>query len=331
MTMTAADLSFGYAAPKVSVLVLCFNHERFLLECLDSIRAQSCADYELIIADDASTDGSQPLIQRWIDANWPGALFVRHDQNAGVCATLAELMRHARGQYISMVATDDVWEPDRLRTLLSAIEAQPQAAVAYSDAAQMDETGKFLPETFMQAHGYRDRKPPAGRIFSALADGNFIPAMATVIRRSAIDAVGGYDPTLSYEDYDMWLKLADQYDFCFVDQLTARYRIVATSMVRTLFERPSAAHSRTVIRIVDHWIDSKRLSENQRRLWALRRLDASYSLFVQNQHDAGHQLWASAVRARKPYWLLLGLVALSGVRRSAMLAARKRLLKLWVR
>lgn len=324
MTMPPTATVIAPSAPRVTILALCFNHARFLAECLNSIQAQTCQDFELLISDDASSDASADLIRAWVKANRPGTVFIHHAKNKGLCPTLTELMGLARGQYISMVSTDDVWEPGRLQTLLAAIEARPEVAVAYSDASQIDETGQQLAESFLQAHGYRHKPAPTGKVFSALADGNFLPAMSTIIRRSAIDAVGGYDEQLSYEDYDMWLRLASRDDFLFVPGLLARYRIVSTSMVRTLFECPSPHHLRTLIKIVDKWRDSGELTCAQRRRWLQRRIEAAYGLFFHNQGDAGRELLSGAIRTRQPYWLMLGAAAFLGLRRQHLNWLRSR-------
>ena len=78
--------------------------------------------------------------------------------------------------------------------------------------------------------------------------------MSTLIRRSAIEAVGGYDERLTYEDYDMWLRLAARYEFAWLPGRVARYRIVSTSMVRTIFEKPNANHSHTQSPSCSVWV-----------------------------------------------------------------------------
>jgi glycosyltransferase involved in cell wall biosynthesis len=312
----------GDATPSVSVFALCYNHARFVIECLDSIDAQTCQDFELIVSDDASQDGSAELVASWIATRRAATRFVRHVRNRGLCPTIAELMQMARGRYIAMVATDDLWEPDRLATTLQALEAHEDCAVAYADALQIDERGAVLDGTFLEAHGYRGRRPPTGMIFHALADGNFIPAMTTLIRADAIRAVGGYDTALSYEDYDMWLRLAHRYPFLHVPRLVARYRIVSTSLVRTVFANPTAHHQRTLIRIVDKWVNGDALSRAQRERWVHRRLEAAYGLFVHGERDAGRELIRSAVLARRPVWLALGALAAVGLKRRHLQALR---------
>jgi hypothetical protein len=77
----------------------------------------------------------------------------------------------------------------------------------------------------------------AGDIHNIMWEGNFIPAMTTLIRRDCFEKVGLYDETLFYEDWDMWLRLSHSYDFAFSDEVSAKYRIVGTSMIRSQWAR----------------------------------------------------------------------------------------------
>ena len=306
------------SAPAITVIALCYNHERFLHECLESIRTQTCQNFELIVTDDASQDRSPGLIAEWIDRHRLKAHFIRHAANAGICRTLNEALARAQGKYIAMIATDDVWAPERLATQLAAMEAQgEQVAVVYSDAAQMDEDGQPLPRNFIEHHR-PGLAPPSGKLFPALADGNFIPAMSTLIRRAAIDAVGGYDERLTYEDYDMWLRLAARFDFAYCPHVVARYRIVRTSVVRTLFVKPTANHSATVMLIRGKWMDSALLNHQQRRMWADSLWGAAYNLYALGDPRAPAALWQAARYTRNTRALLLAIAASLGLSRAAL-------------
>ena len=78
---------------------------------------------------------------------------------------------------------------------------------------------------------------PAGNIQQVLWEGNFIPAMTTMTRRECVERVGLYDETLFYEDWDMWLRIAKHYNFFYSEQVSAKYRLVGTSMVRSQWPR----------------------------------------------------------------------------------------------
>jgi len=90
---------------------------------------------------------------------------------------------------------------------------------------------------------------PTGAIFPVLFDGNFIPAMTTLIRRSCYATVGPYDERLSYEDWDMWLRLARIYKFIFSPFISASYRLVSTSLVQRQLDcnNTSAQYSNFII------------------------------------------------------------------------------------
>src|SRR5438270_5903624 len=114
---------------------------------------------------------------------------------------------------MSMIATDDHRQPDKIEAQSSNMENQTaDTAVVYSDARCIDEDGTPLVPDFIEMHR-PGLQPASGQIFALLADGNFIPAMSTLIRREAIVSVGGYDEQLSYEDYDMWLRLSQRFRF----------------------------------------------------------------------------------------------------------------------
>lgn len=304
--------------PLVTVIALCFNHARFVLECLESIRAQTYQNFELIVTDDCSKDNSPELIEGWLKRNYPNALFICHKENAGLCRTLNEALRQAHGQFIAMIATDDTWEPEKLRTQLEAISSCGEdVAVVYSDAYQICEDGKRLENSFIEAHGIFDT-PPQGQIFSRIADGNFIPAMATLIRRKALDDVGGYDESLTYEDFDMWLRLSDQYKFTYLPGKFANYRIVSTSMVRTIFENPTPAHAYSVFSIANKWLKTDRLSTEQRKRWHARQAGAAYQLYRLEDNRAVGCLLQTFKTTFSLRFLLLATTHAIGLRRSRL-------------
>ncbi len=309
-------------SPTVTVIALCYNHERFVLDCLESIRAQTCQDFELIVMDDCSRDHSPHLIAEWLAEHYPAARFIHHPVNRGICATLNEALGLAKGTYISMTATDDTWMPHKLASQVALAQSlDADTAVIYADAGQMDEEGEPLPTRFIEAHGVTD--PPQGWIFGRLANGNFIPAMTTLIRRDALLAVGGYDERLNYEDYDMWLRLADRYAFAFQPDVVAHYRIVATSMVRTVFAQPSAWYHHTNFMIRRKWLRSGRLTREQRVLWADRMWWAAYGLFVLNDRRAASCLWQAFRHSGRPRAAVLALTSRLGVSRARLVRLRQ--------
>lgn len=302
--------------PAVTIIALCYNHKDYVIECLDSIRAQTYTNTELIIMDDCSKDESVSIINDWISLHGIKCTFIAHTVNLGLCRTLNEALTYANGEFISMIATDDAWEPNKIEHQMKVMWGQSeQVAVVYSDTAQMDESGKILPKTFLEA-----QRPgfilPSGRIFSSLVDRNFVHPLATLIRRKAIESVGGYDERLVVEDYDMWIRLAERYDFVFCPGIVARYRIVSSSMTRTIFVRPTPNHSYGRFLLYEKWLPSELLSHEQKKRWSINQWEAARSLYVHGDPRARKCLWKAFIRTRKPRALIMALACSLGISRS---------------
>lgn len=228
--------------PLVTVIALCYNHARFVIECLDSIRNQTYPHLQIIIMDDCSRDDSVEIVQEWINRYGIACKFIAHQKNQGLCRTLNEALVHATGKYVAMVACDDAWMPNRIATQITVMETLPDTVgVVYSDAIVMDESGLFLEDSFLTRHCKHPNDPPSGDIFEKLVSANnWIPAMSTLVRRACYDVVGSYDERLVYEDWDMWLRISARFDFHYLPGLIARYRLVSTSMMHTTLIAPDA-------------------------------------------------------------------------------------------
>jgi len=301
--------------PIVSVIALCYNHERFLLECLDSIAAQTSQGFQLIVTDDASKDSSARLIADWLGRNRPDATFIAHRVNRGICATLNEALVQVTGDFICMIATDDVWEPQKIERQLAVMSTAPDdVAVLYSDAWQIDEVGALLPEKFIAGHRPELKEPPQGDIFEAMAFRNFIPAMSTMIRTRAVREAGGYDEELLYEDWDMWLRLALKWRFLFMPEALARYRVVGTSMARTALMTASPARGRTNAILAHKCLSSGRLTPDLERLWKKKLVDQSYSLLELGDASAARHLFRAYRWTGNGRWGALAALAAVGLR-----------------
>lgn len=268
----------------LTVMAVCYNHARFVTECLESIRAQTFRDFQLIVTDDGSNDRSAALISDWLSIHAPDAVFIRHDRNRGLCATLNEALAAVRGRYLAKLATDDVWLPDKLERQLALMQTLPErVAVLYGDALQIDETGKPLPRTCLYGVGISGAGP-SGNVFRALLRRNFVHGLTTLIRTECLRAVGGYDESLAYEDWDMWLRLSRRYEFQFMPGIFAKYRIVKRSLSRTTVAWGSPAQLRTDLAILAKCLDAPELTWSEAAHTRLRML--SYLMRLGLRADA---------------------------------------------
>jgi len=219
--------------PLVSAIVLCYNQGRFVTECLEGVKAQNYPNLEVIVNDDASRDDSAAVIQAWLSRSEIPNRFIRNQTNQGLCRSLNNAISQARGKYIAGIAADDVWIPGKLLNHVQKMESLPEkVGVLYTDALQMDEAGKLLEGRFIETYRQFEQRPQ-GDIHKVLWEGNFIPAMTTLIRRACYEKVGLFDESLYYEDWDMWLRISRCFDFSYMDEVSAKYRIVPTSMMQS--------------------------------------------------------------------------------------------------
>jgi glycosyltransferase involved in cell wall biosynthesis len=272
-------------APLLTVMAVCYNHARFLVECLESIRAQTWQDFQLIVTDDGSTDGSRDLIRQWLKVHRPDAAFIAHIQNRGLCATLNEALALVRGKYLAKLSTDDAWLPAKLERQLAIMESLPDCvAVLYSDALQIDEDSKLLPRRYLPKAVLAE-PPPSGDVFlRVLRSNNFVLGVTTLLRTSCLRDVGGYDEGLAFEDWDMWLRLAERFDFVFSDEVYAKYREVQTSMSHTIVKYGSPGRAWNDLLILEKCLTSPRLDLRTGVITRLRML--KHALLLMRVGDA---------------------------------------------
>jgi glycosyltransferase involved in cell wall biosynthesis len=233
--------------PAISILLTAYNHERFVEQALDSVLAQTYHDFELIITDDCSLDGSRARIQGWLDRTGFPARVIANDRNVGIAVVRNQALAVATGEFVCSLAGDDFYEPDRLARQHAAFRGLgPEVAAVYSDERVIDVDGVEVSPSYLHRRGVTI-PPPEGEIRDLLLSGNFLPAPAVMIRRSALDAVGPYDESLVFEDYDMWLRLADRYQFRFVPGALVNYRILSSSLSRAPSRRAEMAESNFAI------------------------------------------------------------------------------------
>ena len=201
-------------APRVSVVIPVYNQADFLREAIASVIAQTYRDFELIVVDDGSTDSSGD-VARSAD---PGVRVIRQE-NQGVSAALNAGIRAARGEWISILNADDLWEPAKLQCQMAVVDRHPEAAFLYTDYRIIDAEGRIIRDLPCPAPDGREAK----RV--ELLKGCYINTDTVLIRRAVLDEVGlflereGYAP-----DYDLWLRIAARYEPWRVPDFLVRYR-----------------------------------------------------------------------------------------------------------
>jgi glycosyltransferase involved in cell wall biosynthesis len=209
--------------PEVSIILPTYNRATTLRRALDSVRAQSMTSWELIVADDGSTDQTADVLKDWAHMGTERVLVLKSARSQGVSRARNRAAQQARGSWLAFLDSDDEWLPDKLRR-----QVDSRSALVHGEEIWIRD-GRPVP-----VHS-RYRKS-GGRVFRRCVDLCFISPSATMIRRDLFEALGGFRQDFPVcEDYELWLKVSSRFDVDFIadpvvkkyaghaDQLSRRY------------------------------------------------------------------------------------------------------------
>lgn len=207
--------STGQTSPRVSVVIPVYNGMAYLRETLESVFAQTCPDFELIVVDDGSTDDTPRII-----ASYGSRIRSFRQPNGGGASAINLGIRQARGEWIAWLSADDLWSPTKLEEQVGAIDARPFIGLLYSDFVTIGATGNVLSRVHLPP-------PPSRRgCVVELMRRCFINGCASLIHREVFARIGLFDEKdrITY-DYDMWLRLAPHFDIRYLPEVLASYRV----------------------------------------------------------------------------------------------------------
>ena len=204
--------------PRVSVCIGTYNRERYIRECLESVFAQTEQNFEVIVVDDASTDGTLDILRSYGSR----IRLVERKNNSGLPAVPRnEAMRMAQGEFIALLDSDDSWYPSKLRDQLNFMEKNPSVPLCHTYCHVLDEESKVL------GVRHENRLPATGDCFEALLKHCFISISSVLIRRSLIDRIGYFNESRFYrarEDYEFFLRVARDFPVGLVPDVCSCYR-----------------------------------------------------------------------------------------------------------
>ncbi len=220
--------------PLVSVCMASFNHAPFVAEAVNSVLDQTFTDFELIIIDDGSSDGSDQILLGFQD---PRIRLSLSSRNLTACVAANQAVEMARGRYIAAISSDDVWEPEKLQQQVGLLEANPNVLATFSCASIIDQASRLIDAS-------ENPMDPVAQFYSNVfnvqnrssrewlehffLNGNCLCHSSILIRSASLREIGPYNTALcQLPDFDLWIRLVQSGDIFINSERLVRFRVLA--------------------------------------------------------------------------------------------------------
>ncbi len=186
--------------PRVSVIIPTYNRRDFAREAIASVCAQTYRDFELIVVDDGSTDGTARVVEECRQGRADSIQYI-FQTNQGVSAARNHGVFRSSGELLAFLDSDDVWQPEKLATQIAFFNAQP--------TAQICQTQEVWLRRGLRVNPRNKHRKSGGDIFLRSLELCLVSPSAVMMQRTLFERMGGFDEQLpACEDYDLWLRIA---------------------------------------------------------------------------------------------------------------------------
>lgn len=187
--------------PRVTVCIPTYNRQRYLREALDSVFRQTWTDFEVLVVDDGSTDGTAKTLR-----SYPHPIRYIYQENQGVAAACNRLIAETRTPLVAWLGSDDLWLPEKLEKQMALLEGKPERTIIYNPMMTIDAKGNMRRR--------QGRPSPSGRITTLLFEHTFVPTISALMPTHLVSEVGGFDRRYRVcSDYRLLLMLSLSCDF----------------------------------------------------------------------------------------------------------------------
>lgn len=245
--------------PEITVLMAVYNGERYLREVIESILGQSFGDFEFLIVDDASTDGTSFLLREYGLADKRIRL-ISNERNLGLSRSLNRGLEQAKGVYIARMDADDISRPERFATQLAWLKAHPEILVLGSAIQMIDENSHPLPT----------KPPPYSTIemrWTSFFGQQFVVCHPSVMcRRELFDCFGSYADIATSQDLELWGRLMyeNPYPIANLDEVLLDYRVhsraISTQQSELQYRTSNRVRQKVIEKLIGHEIEIEAVS-----------------------------------------------------------------------
>lgn len=213
--------------PLVSIVCLSHNHEEYIEEAIHSVLNQTYKEIEIILVDDASTDNSKAILQSIADRK--DIQFIDLRTPHGNCSAFNKALHVSSGEYIIDLSCDDVLLPERVERGLQTFKGK-NVGIEFCNVLNIDPNGLALHTHFSDAF------VAEGDLYKTLIQKYHISPPGMMTKRSVLEELGGYDESLTYEDFDFWIRSSRKHAYGYTDSVLVKKRNVPHSLSKKQFK-----------------------------------------------------------------------------------------------
>ncbi|MCK1607126.1 glycosyltransferase [Bradyrhizobium sp. 166] len=240
---------------KVSIVMRTYNRAHIIGEAIESALRQTHGDFELIVVDDGSSDGTAEVVER---VRSERIRYIRHEQNRGVSAAGNTGIEAATGDVIAHLDSDDLWKPEMLGRLVDVLDRYPQVDAAFCDvevvrgnSVSSIVSGMRAFPSLLASHAQPNSDVfvfSSREMYVCLLEEVPIKPTATLIRRNVLDALGAYNESWpSGEDWELYLRISKHYGFGYVNRKLATMRVLGDSTLSKFQEEDKSSLLQMVV------------------------------------------------------------------------------------
>lgn len=228
--------------PTVSVIMNCYNGAKYLHEAIDSVYAQTFTDWEIILWDDASTDGTEEIAQSYDEK----LRYFKGEKAVSLGQARNWALEKATGEFIAFLDQDDLWMPEKLEEQLPIFDTDDEIGIVISDTYFFNDNEDIVKQFYLK------RKPPTGFVFRELLKSYFISLETAMIRRKTLETLlYWFDERFTMiEERDLFTRISYQWKLGYVDKPLGKWRMHKDSWT---FSKPLSSPKETKL-MLDKYI-----------------------------------------------------------------------------
>jgi glycosyltransferase involved in cell wall biosynthesis len=285
--------------PKVSVVMASYNHAAFVRQSVESALSQSFAEFELVITDDGSRDGTAAVLREFADPRIHLQVF---PENRGAVDALNDAITRSCGEYVAVLNSDDYFLPEKLARQVAYLDTNPGVGAVFGIPKIVDEAGRELDESehiFARIFTKQNRTR-VDWLRHFFESGNCLCHPTLMMRRRSYDEVGLYDPLLmNLPDFEMWIRICRRFDIHVMAEPVTAFRVLACERNTSAPSPPNLARTAwETIGVLRHYLA---LPDAE-----LREIVAPWPEYAEGR-SAQVALALAAIRIGRPGWMQFGL------------------------